>query len=57
MPNGKSAEYYGITAQYMVNKKPFMEDLPQVFKLLEEGRIKPVIARKFSLLEAAKANE
>ena len=57
MPNGKSADYYGITAQYVVNKKPFMEDLPQVFKLLEEGRIKPIIAQKFSLLEAAKANQ
>jgi len=28
-----------------------------LFKLLEEGKIKPVIAQKFPILEAAKANE
>jgi NADPH:quinone reductase-like Zn-dependent oxidoreductase len=57
MPNGKSAEFYGITALYMRDKKPFMEDLSQLFKLLEEGEIKPVIAVKFPILEAAKANK
>ena len=57
LPNGKSAEFYGITALYMRDKKPFMEDLPILFKLLEEGKIKPIIAAKFPILEAAKANE
>ena len=57
LPNGKSAEFYGITALYMRDKKPFMEDLPLLFKLLAEGKIKPVIAAKFPILEAAKANE
>lgn len=57
LPNGKSAEFYGITALYMQNKKPFMEDLPLLFKLLEEGKIKPLIEGKFPILEAAKANE
>ena len=57
LPNGKSAEFYGITALYMRDKKPFMEDLPKLFKLLEEGKIKPVITQKFPLFEAAKANE
>jgi NADPH:quinone reductase-like Zn-dependent oxidoreductase len=57
MPNGKSAEFFGITALYMRDKKPFMEDLPLLFKLLEEGKIKPIIAAKFPILEAAKANE
>ena len=57
LPNGKSAEFYGITALYLRDKKPFMEDLPKLFKLLEEGRIKPIITQKFPLLEAAKANE
>jgi len=54
---GKSAEFYGITALYLWDKNPFMEDLPKVFKLLEEGKIKPVIAAKLPLLEARKANE
>ena len=41
----------------MRDKKPFMDDLPLLFKLIEEGKIKPVIAHKFPILEAAKANE
>jgi NADPH:quinone reductase len=57
LPNGKSAEFYGITALYLRDKKPFMEDLPKLFKLLEESKIKPIITQKFPLLEAAKANE
>jgi NADPH2:quinone reductase len=34
-----------------------MEDLPLLFKMLEEGRIKPVITKKVPILEAARANE
>ena len=34
-----------------------MDDLPVLFNLLEEGKIKPIIARKFPILDAAKANE
>jgi NADPH2:quinone reductase len=34
-----------------------MEDLPLLIKLLEEGKIRPVITHKFPLLEAAKANQ
>lgn len=56
LPNGKTAAFYGITTIYMSDKKPFMEDLLLLFKMLEEGKIKPVITHKFSLLEAAKAN-
>ena len=33
------------------------EDWAKLFQLLEEGKIKPVIAEKFPILEAAKANE
>jgi NADPH:quinone reductase-like Zn-dependent oxidoreductase len=55
--SGKSAEFYGITALYMRDKKPFMEDLPKLFNLLEEGKIKPVITARLPLLEARKANE
>ena len=56
-PNGARVESYGISAIYARDKKPFMEDLPVLFKLLEEGKIKPVISQKFPLLEAAKANQ
>ncbi len=53
---GGKIDTYGISAIYARDKKPFMEDLPVLFKLLEEGKIKPVISQKFPLLEAAKAN-
>lgn len=57
MPNGKSVQSYGISTIYARDKKPFQEDLPLLFKLLEEGKIKPIITAKFPILEAAKANE
>jgi len=56
LPNGKSATFYGITALYLRDKRPFMEDLPVLFQLLSEGKIKPIIAQKFPILEAAQAN-
>ena len=56
-PNGKSISSYGISALYRMDKRPFMEDLPMLFKLLEESKVKPFIAKKFPILEAAKANE
>jgi NADPH:quinone reductase-like Zn-dependent oxidoreductase len=56
LPNGKSAKYYGTGASRF-NRRPFMEDWATLFKLLKEGKIKPIIMKKFPLLEAAKANE
>ena len=57
LPNRKSIKGYGISALYRSIKRPFMDDLPVLFKLLEEGKIKPIIAKKFPILEAAQANE
>jgi NADPH:quinone reductase-like Zn-dependent oxidoreductase len=57
LPNGKSAAFYGITVEYLRDKKPFIEDLQKLFTLLEEGKVKPLIDAKFPLLEARKANE
>jgi NADPH:quinone reductase-like Zn-dependent oxidoreductase len=54
--SGKSGEFYGITAIYRKDKTPFLEDLPVLFKLLAEGKLKPVIGQRFTLLEAAQAN-
>jgi NADPH:quinone reductase-like Zn-dependent oxidoreductase len=56
-PHGRKVEFYGITALYLRNKKPFMEDLPLLFKLLEEGKIKPIITVRLPILEAAGANQ
>ncbi len=55
--NGKSAEFYGIYAMYLQNKKPFMGDLPVLFKMLQDGSIHPVITARFPIQEARKANE
>ena len=56
LPNGRSAKYYGTGASRF-NRRPFLEDWTTLFKLLEEGKIKPVITKMFPILEAAQANE
>ena len=57
LPNGKSGEFYGITAQYIKDKQPYFDDIPELIKLLKEGKLKPIIAKKLPILDAAKANE
>jgi len=57
LKNSRSVKSYGASALYRMDKRPFMDDLSVLFKLLEEGKIKPIIAKKFPILEAAKANE
>jgi NADPH:quinone reductase-like Zn-dependent oxidoreductase len=57
LPNGKSFKLYGTSFYFMGDKRPFLEDWATLFKLLEEGKIKPVIAKKFPILEAVQANE
>jgi len=56
LPNGRTYKLYG-TSFYTFNQRPFLEDWATLVRLLEEGQIRPVIAAKFPLLEAAKANE
>jgi len=54
IPNGKAVKLYGT---HRVDIKLLKEDWLVLFKLLENGKIKPIIAEKFPILEAAKANE
>jgi len=54
LPNGKSIEGYGT---HRLGVDLFKEDWAALFKLLEGGKIKPVIAGKYPLLEAIKAYE
>jgi NADPH:quinone reductase-like Zn-dependent oxidoreductase len=54
LPNGKAIKGYGT---HRVGIDLLKEDWLALFKLLEEGRIEPIIAEKFPILEAAKANE
>ena len=53
LPNGKSIKGYGT---HRVDHQILAEDWSALFQLLEEGKIQPVIAATFPLLEAAKAN-
>jgi NADPH:quinone reductase-like Zn-dependent oxidoreductase len=53
-PNGKRVKLYGNSSR--LNMQPFREDWAILFKLLEEGKIKPVIHKKFPILEASQAN-
>jgi hypothetical protein len=55
LPNGKSLKLYGTSFYSVGDKQPFLEDWAALFRLLEEGNIKPVIAKKFPILEAAQA--
>lgn len=57
LPNGKSFKLYGTSSYFLFDKRPYLEDWATLFKLLEEGKIKPIIAKKFPILEAAKAND
>jgi len=54
MPNGKSIEGYGT---HRLGVDLFKEDWTALFKLLDESKIKPIIAGKYPLLEAVKAYE
>jgi NADPH:quinone reductase-like Zn-dependent oxidoreductase len=56
LPNGKSCKLYGTSFYFVGDKRPFLEDWATLFNMLEEGQIKPIIAKKFPILEAAKAN-
>ena len=55
-PNGKSLSLYGTSSYFLFDKKPYLEDWATLFTLLGEGKIAPVIAAKYPILEAAKAN-
>jgi NADPH2:quinone reductase len=53
----RCGSFYGITALYRKDPSAFREDLPKVFSLLAEGKIAPMVATTFPLLDARKALE
>lgn len=55
LPDGKSAAYYSTGLSHLYWDR-FLKDWAALFKLLAEGKIDPVIAGRFPILEAAKAN-
>ena len=54
LPNGKAVKGYGT---HTVDMQLLKEDWAILFKLLEEGKIKPVSAQTFPILEAAAAGD
>ncbi|NJO82574.1 MAG: zinc-binding dehydrogenase [Blastochloris sp.] len=54
--SGKSFKLYGTSPYLLGRRRPFLEDWARLFRLLEAGKIKPIIAQTFPLLEAARAN-
>ncbi len=56
LPTGKSFKLYGTSFYFLGNRQPFLEDWATLFRLLEEGKIKPVIEKRFPILEAAQAH-
>ena len=57
LPNGKSVDFYGISANYKKDKSSILEDLTKLFVLLKEDKIHPKISHRLPILEAAKANK
>jgi NADPH:quinone reductase-like Zn-dependent oxidoreductase len=53
LPNGKSIKGYGT---HRVAQQLLAEDWAALFDLLEEGKIRPIVADTFPILEAAQAN-
>jgi NADPH:quinone reductase-like Zn-dependent oxidoreductase len=52
LPNGKSIVGYGT---HRLGVDLFKQDWTALFKLLEEGKIKPILAGKYPLMEAVRA--
>jgi NADPH:quinone reductase-like Zn-dependent oxidoreductase len=57
LPGRKRVVLYSIQWLKRLRPKQFRQDLMTLFKLLEDQRIKPLIAQRFSLIEARKAHE
>jgi NADPH:quinone reductase-like Zn-dependent oxidoreductase len=55
LPNGRSLKLYGTTTSKF-GRDRYLKDWAALFKLLQEGEIKPVIMEKLPILEAARAN-
>ena len=55
-PDGRSLKLYGTTTSKF-GRGRYLEDWATLFELLGEGRIKPIIVKRFPILEAVAANE
>jgi NADPH:quinone reductase-like Zn-dependent oxidoreductase len=55
LPNGRKLKGYGAGLA-LLYRKPFLEDWAILFRLLAEGKIRPVISGRFPLMEAGQSN-
>jgi NADPH:quinone reductase-like Zn-dependent oxidoreductase len=55
LPNGRSLKLYGTTTSKF-GRDRYLKDWATLFNLLEEGKIEPIIMKKYPILEAAQAN-
>jgi len=54
---GKSARWYSMTTEKKKHPRSFLEDLTQLLNMLRDKLIRPVIAEKLPLIEAARAHD
>ncbi|MCU0695466.1 MAG: zinc-binding dehydrogenase [Myxococcaceae bacterium] len=54
---GRRGAFYGITMLYRKDPRPFREDLPRLFELMQDRRFVPRIAQRLPLMAAREANE
>ncbi|MEE8568322.1 MAG: zinc-binding dehydrogenase [Anaerolineales bacterium] len=57
LPNGRSTAFYSIGPLRKKHADWFHADLTELFNLLAQGKIKPIIAERMGLAEAAQAHE
>jgi NADPH:quinone reductase-like Zn-dependent oxidoreductase len=57
VPDGKHAGWYNVKTLRDAHPEQFREDLSKLFELLASRQIQPVIAERFPLREAARANQ
>jgi NADPH:quinone reductase-like Zn-dependent oxidoreductase len=57
IPDGKRAQWYNVTGLRGKHPEWFREDLTKLFESVKAREIAPLVAAKFPLREAARANE
>jgi NADPH:quinone reductase-like Zn-dependent oxidoreductase len=57
LPDGKHAGWYNVKTLRDARPEQFREDLSKLFELLGQRQVQPVVAERFPLREAARANE
>jgi NADPH:quinone reductase-like Zn-dependent oxidoreductase len=55
LPNGRALKLYGTTTSKF-GRGRYLEDWSTLFRMLQDGSIRPIISGRFPILEAAQAN-